>query len=264
VIIRGHRLLSSTSIIAAPAIRDLIKVEFDAGKSSGATTFSHTVSGTNRYLIVQIALGNGADTISSVTYAGVSMTQLQRSASPSFYGAELWGLVNPALGANNVVITRGTGSTGIATGCTSFTNVDQTTPVKAGSGGGSTGTGVTTLNGPSQTTNIGGMVVESVGSNSVTPTGLTKQGWNDGGGDGGFYLYGTGSAQQSSYTIAAGNNALASIVINAVGFTGTGIQYTDSDTVPLQLTPSGTDTYQGTREIRPIVIVQSTKRMVNF
>ena len=46
--------------------------------------------------------------------------------------------------------------------------------------------------------------------------------------------------------------------------TPVGVPYADSDTVLMSLTPSGTDAYQGTPREKPMIIVQSTKRMVNF
>jgi hypothetical protein len=132
---------------------DTIPVAFDAvGPSAGGDaaaltvgsnitrTWIHTCSGTNRAVFVGIAVGvavNDVDssvTINGVTYGGVAMTFIgRRHSGDSNAGyTELWVLVNPATGAQNVVVTyTDAGSIGLATieeGSVSFTDVDQTTP----------------------------------------------------------------------------------------------------------------------------------------
>src|SRR5687767_5631086 len=72
-----------------------------------ATTLSlpHTTSGANRHLVVAVHhAGEGARTLNAVTYGGAPLTRL---ASVT-YGprvTELWHLVAPPLGANQVVAT---------------------------------------------------------------------------------------------------------------------------------------------------------------
>lgn len=93
-----------------------------------ATTYSHTTSGTNRYLFVGIT-GGTTNNVTAVTYSGVSMTQVgttqQRPSSRYVY---LYGLVAPASGANNVVITINGGDIGqsFAFG---YTGAKQATPI---------------------------------------------------------------------------------------------------------------------------------------
>ena len=92
-------------------------------------TFSHTVSGTDTLLVV-FATANSGQTITGVTYNGVSMTQkgsfIQDSAGPKNY---CFYLVNPATGANNVVVTAS--SSVCPATAISYTGVDQTTPIDA-------------------------------------------------------------------------------------------------------------------------------------
>jgi peptidoglycan/xylan/chitin deacetylase (PgdA/CDA1 family) len=107
-------------------------VAFDAGTNgNGATSFSHTVGagGTNRYLIVGVGY-NGSQAVvpSGITYAGVAMTLLHRSALSGVLTSESWGLVAPATGANNVVTTWSGAQPGTAEGAASFTGVDQSVP----------------------------------------------------------------------------------------------------------------------------------------
>lgn len=68
----------------------------------GTVTFSHTV-GTANILFVWVAWATTASTITGITYNGVAMTQAVRQSTNR--ATEIWYLVNPSAGANNVVIT---------------------------------------------------------------------------------------------------------------------------------------------------------------
>jgi len=74
----------------------------------GTQTIAYTCSGTNRILFVE-ASGIASAT---VTYGGVSMTAL--AGDPSNYYTSIFYLINPASGANNVVVS-GTFGRGSAT-----------------------------------------------------------------------------------------------------------------------------------------------------
>ena len=84
---------------------------FDAASHAQAAgvpsvTWSHTCSGTNRYLAVG-ASTDWADNIISVTYNGVACTKLtDASLGSGPIRAEYWYLINPASGAHDVVTTR--------------------------------------------------------------------------------------------------------------------------------------------------------------
>ena len=103
-------------------------ITFDAKSAQGfdatSTTLSHTTSGTNRLLVVAVAV-DGASTISSVTYAGVAMT-----LAKTFYNIRrisLYYLVAPATGANNIAVTlSGSDDAGIM--AVSYNGVNQTAP----------------------------------------------------------------------------------------------------------------------------------------
>lgn len=126
-------------------------IVFDAATSNaGSLTFAHAVgSGNNRILIVAVGLHNSGS-ISSVTYNGVSMT-LAKSQNGTWRLSQIYYLVNPASGSNNVVIT-GLCSYGIAAVAVSFTGVHQTTPIVNVAGG----------NGSSYTPSL--LITSSVGS----------------------------------------------------------------------------------------------------
>jgi hypothetical protein len=107
-------------------------IGFDnATGASGQTnilTFSHTVSGTDRLLIVGVSIVSAETTVSSVTYAGSSLGVVGVRSNPGLARIEIWRLVAPATGANNVVVNLGT-SKDLVAGAASFTGVNQTTPL---------------------------------------------------------------------------------------------------------------------------------------
>jgi hypothetical protein len=95
-----------------------------AGESSGANslTFSHTNTGSNLALFVGVMCRDG-DNVTGVTYGGVAMTQLLKRTNTSTY--YIYGLVAPATGANNVVISRSTTTDNLVGISVSYTGVHQ-------------------------------------------------------------------------------------------------------------------------------------------
>ncbi|MCA9160355.1 MAG: DNRLRE domain-containing protein, partial [Planctomycetales bacterium] len=113
-------------------------VAIDAASSGTAVnatgvTFSHTVSGTNRLLLVSVATEpTASEGVSSVTYNGTSLSFVgSRLHAALNVRIETWALVAPATGTHNVVITLSAQSKAIAAGAVSFTGVDQSTPLGA-------------------------------------------------------------------------------------------------------------------------------------
>src|SRR4051812_27546365 len=103
-------LLIAFLLVAAPA---QAQIAFDAATDggtnggSGNLTFAHTVgAGTNRALVLCIQGNNGVDSITSVTYNGVSMT-MNSSFFTGFINrrTSVWILMNPDSGTHNIVIT---------------------------------------------------------------------------------------------------------------------------------------------------------------
>lgn len=121
-------------------------VAFDAAASSSSKvttlTYSHTVgaAGSDRLILVSTLVNDGDATTSSVTYAGVSLTNYLTHAAEG-KAISLWRLVAPATGANDVVITL-SGETDVVGGSTSWTGADQsptlTTAVNSGNSATST------------------------------------------------------------------------------------------------------------------------------
>lgn len=100
-----------------------------SGTNVAGRTWSHTVSpGNNRILLVGIALAETADTVSSVTYGGSALTRL--AATQSGNTVEMWYLLAPRVGTANIAATF-TGSKDMAGWSGSYTNVDQTSPIRS-------------------------------------------------------------------------------------------------------------------------------------
>ena len=97
-------------------------------KATSATslTFAHTCSGTERVLVVGSSVDDLVPADTTATYAGVSMTGIG-ALTNNFDRSELFGLIAPATGANNVVITAAATQGSIAGGAESVNGADQTT-----------------------------------------------------------------------------------------------------------------------------------------
>lgn len=145
-------------------------VAFDAVSSAEALsasslTFSHTCTGSDRYLTVGVNI-LGVGTVTGITYNGVAMTQLVVIQNTPDCKVEIWGLAAPATGANNVVVTL-SGLEAVGSGAISFTGVDQsssTSSPQTNSADSATSSSVTV------TSATGDMVVDIVGTSSMSPT----------------------------------------------------------------------------------------------
>jgi len=99
---------------------------------TGSYTFSHTCTGSDRYLIVEATtiLTTGGS-VTGITYNGVSMSLLEGgSVNSGDYYTHVYGLANPASGSNNVVITYSSSDAVLATAI-SYTGVNQASPIDA-------------------------------------------------------------------------------------------------------------------------------------
>lgn len=90
--------------------------------NGSSKTWSHTCSGLSRILIVNILdYDDGYDTVTAVTYNGVSMTKFGTTggyASP-------WYLINPATGTNTISVTSPGAASAIIAQSVSYTGVKQ-------------------------------------------------------------------------------------------------------------------------------------------
>lgn len=76
------------------------------GTASTSHTLSHTCTGNNRVLVVSTRTYD-ANAVTGVTYNGVSMTEVGTNVALGSDGFRRWILVNPASGANNIVVSLG-------------------------------------------------------------------------------------------------------------------------------------------------------------
>lgn len=101
---------------------------FTSSTYTGATShsFSHTTSGSNRYLLLQFFIGSG-NTVTGVTYNSVAMSSLGSITQPDA-GVTIhsYGLPAPATGANTVDVTFSGAPTYVNCTASSYTNVHQT------------------------------------------------------------------------------------------------------------------------------------------
>ncbi len=102
-----------------------------SGAGVSSLTFSHTVGSglQNSVLLVGAHYYSvGFVAVSSITYNAVNLTLIQRNNNGAAAATvEVWGLANPASGANNVVITLASSIAGTITGTArSYQNVPQT------------------------------------------------------------------------------------------------------------------------------------------
>lgn len=97
---------------------------------STSLTFAHTCTGTNLILFVSVISNSGA-TVSSMTYNSVAMTQLDTRVDAGGNNGELWYLIAPSTGSNNVVINM-SGNVAIGAASSSYTGVKQSAPAVFG------------------------------------------------------------------------------------------------------------------------------------
>lgn len=154
-------------------------IAFDAAtalqSNPGTTlTYAHTVgSVSKRYLIVMAYLPSGF-TVSSITFNGVTMTQIDTTSTAAEV-VYLFGLSNPPVGANNVVVTASGATPNMYSRAASYSGVRQVTTVD--NHGVNNGASVNTISQSITPLRSGCWLVGLLtndGSNTVTPnTGTT-------------------------------------------------------------------------------------------
>jgi Tfp pilus assembly protein PilV len=113
-------------------------IAFSAATTGGGTgstiNVTHTISGANRYVFVQVVNSNSWPSITSVVWdpTGVNepLSLIAQRAHASDVRNSLYGLVNPTAKTATMRVTlSGTDSSGTFVAVTSFTGVHQTTPL---------------------------------------------------------------------------------------------------------------------------------------
>ena len=178
-------------------------------------SWTHTCSGTNRVLLVGVAVGADPTTglTLSVTYNGVAMTQaaLEYTGDDTNGNAQLFYLVNPATGPNTVQVTVTGGSGDLEAGSVSFTNVNQSAPIRNTALTNSPGSANPSIQVTSASTD---MVVDVLAAGSaVTSSGTTLRWMNNnsdgtGGGNGAQSTANGASSVTMNYVISSDEWAL--------------------------------------------------------
>lgn len=198
-------------LLAAPAwaavTYDTVSSASTSTSGASSLTWSHTVTsaGSNRLLVVGVASDdNTPRTVSSVTYNGVNLTQVPGGTADNLARVDMWYLVNPATGANDVVVTL-SGSTEFSAGATSWTGVDQTTPLGTASATAGHSSSVS-LSGVSSAADEFVVDVVAIDSSSATITSDVSQAsrWERGGGEataGGLNVVGGQSTEAGAASV---------------------------------------------------------------
>ena len=104
-----------------------------SGVSTSSLSYSHTISGSDRILIMGVTFATGTSINGTPTYGGVSMTQIDSviaAAGSTFSNTYFFYLLAPTVGTANIVI-NGSTSNYIYSSAISYTGVDQTNPIDA-------------------------------------------------------------------------------------------------------------------------------------
>jgi hypothetical protein len=138
------------------------------------TTFSHTVSNEkNRLLIVGITVEDTSnpDYTTGVTYNGISMTNISQGKVDDRNTCELYYLLNPAVGINDVVVTWGTNRDYIVAIASDYYNIKQQAPTDSGTGSDSNGKSLGVTVTPASNSNLGVGFIGYSGTNELAVSG---------------------------------------------------------------------------------------------
>ncbi len=179
------------------------------GAGSPTLTIAHTTAGTNRLMLVGVSINirnSNTTTVTGVTYGATALTLAGAHNDAGLTRrVEIWYLLAPATGTATVTVTVNipTAQTeGVSAGVTTFTGVDQTSPLGTFTSADGTGIAYSQLNISSV---VNGMVLDTLaigGSRTVAVPGPQVQQWNNNtGGNGGTDVTATGSTRSGAPSI---------------------------------------------------------------
>ncbi len=174
-----------------------------AGNGTPTLTIAHTTAGTNRLMVVGISIDiNNAHTtaVTSVTWNGTALTRLGfHNDAANTVRVEQWYLLAPATGTANVIVSVNIPAAvteGVTAGVTTFTGVDQTSPVGTFVSANAAASTYSQLDVPSV---VNGMILDTLaiaGNRTAAVSGPQVQQWNlNTGGSGTTDVTATGSAR---------------------------------------------------------------------
>ena len=131
-VITGDNTTASTltfSSSASAIVVDAASNGFSANPGSTSFSVSHTTgTGAGRFMLVGISYRTV--TVTGVTYAGLPLTLVGENTNSGSARVSIYKLVNPPSGASPVIVSFSANpSLGVVVGVTSFTGVNQTSPI---------------------------------------------------------------------------------------------------------------------------------------
>lgn len=170
---------------------------FDAASNSGyqaaqsSYSWNHTCTGSNRYLVVGIAMLSLAQSVTSITYAGQDLRLIGvRASITGACRVEMWGIIAPATGSNTIAVTL-SGSIASAGCASSYIGVHQSSPIEGFNTAQATNVGAADATVDVTTVADLGMVVDIVAT------------------DDGSITVGAGQTQRANVTGAGGSGAMS-------------------------------------------------------
>src|SRR5437870_793166 len=243
--------VSATVSVLAPTAGELSSSQ-TGGTST--TTWAHTTSGTNRVLVVGVSWANiTTRTVTSVTYAGQTMTSAGSAVNAGNAGAEIFYRVAPAAGSNTVSVTLSGSANSLVGGAVTLTGVNQTTPL----GIFASATGSSTTPSVTVTSNTGETVIDTVAitsSGAMTVNGAQTQQWQAGTSGRGAGSTKPG-APSPTMSWASGNFAWA---IGAVGIKPVATCSSVSDSLYVTAETQGTQATVYWSSSNPVLILRKT------
>ncbi len=206
------------SLCAAPSWAALA---IDSASSAGcgsctSLSWSHTVSGTNRLLVVGPSGYDTADSVTGATYNSVSMTVVPSSStSNGNHTISQYGLIAPSTGANTVLVSATGPMTDLGAGAVSYTDAHQTTPF--GTAVTATGTSTTpTVNVSSAADEIVVDALNILHNGTLTVGAGQTQRWQAIGGSGFIKYAGSTETGSATTTMSWANSTSQAWAISAV------------------------------------------------
>ena len=201
---------------AQVALDSVTSASGDLTQAANTLTFSHTTTGTNLVLAVGVSLnisGRNSTTINNVTYGGVALTPAGAAVNNGNRVSQIFYLIAPATGTNNVVVTLNIsgGTIGTVAGAATFTGADQTTPIRtyATNSGNSASAFVNVAS------NANDMVMDTLavfsGTTATSSSTAQAQQWALSSGGSGADVYGFGSTRQGAASVPMSENLSASV-----------------------------------------------------
>ncbi len=165
-------LKSSLLLYTAPPSGILADAVSGSGYQAASSSYSwsHTCTGTDRYLTIGVSMLSLAQTVTSITYNSVALTFL--GAQNSVTGAarvELWGLIAPSTGSNTIAVTL-SGAIASGSNASSYTGVHQTSPTEGFNGAQATNVGAADATVNITTVADNDWVVDTVASDDASIT----------------------------------------------------------------------------------------------